>query len=203
MKKSLFICLLFLSCIGGFAQSKIFQPSDSLYEKPRRVYCELLGMSNFFNTKVKISVDFGQSRSLTSDERLVDENGKVIKFNSMVDGMNYMGQFGWKFAQAYVVTIGQQNVYHWLLYKDIMCEADTYKGFQTKHQFKDAATLDLTLISCTLQYLKKRKKDNEWELVYDEYRKNLPKTDLENIIAEWKQQSDDNYDYEVKVTRDK
>ncbi len=65
----------------------------------RRVYCELLGMeSGLFSTKVKIQVDFGQSRSLTSDERLVDENGKPIKFNSMVDGLNYMGQFGWKFA---------------------------------------------------------------------------------------------------------
>ncbi len=35
----------------------------------------------------------------------------------MVDAMNYMGKRGWEFEQAYVVTIGNQNVYHWLLSK--------------------------------------------------------------------------------------
>lgn len=44
---------------------------------------------------------------------------KSKTFNSMVDGMNYMGQNGWEFVQAYVVTTGSQNVYRWLLKKNL------------------------------------------------------------------------------------
>lgn len=43
---------------------------------------------------------------------MVDETGKNIVFNSMVDAMNFMGKLGWEFEQAYVVTMGGQNVYH-------------------------------------------------------------------------------------------
>ena len=70
------------------------------------------------------------------DSQLVDSNGKKIVFNSMVDGMNYMGKFGWKFAQAYAITIGQSNVYHWLLYKDIVEDSEIVEGFMTKDQYK-------------------------------------------------------------------
>ncbi len=62
-------------------------------------------------------VDFGQAASYFEDKSLRDENGNRIVFNSMVDAMNYMGRDGWEFVQAYVVTVGQQNVYHWLLKK--------------------------------------------------------------------------------------
>lgn len=84
-----------------------------------RTYCELVGMQTLLG-KTSVSVDFGQG-SFFKDNRLVDENGDVIKFNSMIDAMNYMGALGWDFEQAYVVTVGtgnsRQNVYHWLLSK--------------------------------------------------------------------------------------
>lgn len=40
-------------------------------------------------------------------------------FNSMVDGMNYMGKDGWEFVQAYTITNPgtNSNIYHWLLKK--------------------------------------------------------------------------------------
>lgn len=53
----------------------------------------------------------------------------------MVDAMNFMGKLGWKFVQAYAVTIGNNNVYHWLLYKDINNENEMFEGFKTKEQF--------------------------------------------------------------------
>lgn len=105
MKKILLIVCMTLGCILSNAQGRIF--------------CELVGMQNLLG-KTIVSVDFGQV-SLFSDNRMVDENGDVLKFNSMVDAMNYMGALGWDFEQAYVVTIGtgnsRQNVYHWLLSK--------------------------------------------------------------------------------------
>lgn len=91
-------------------------------EATQRVYAELLGTGTNFlnlNKNVKVSVDLGQFQSATKAYTLLDENDKDIKFNSMVAAMNYMGERGWKFVQAYVVTVSNQNVLHWLLYKDI------------------------------------------------------------------------------------
>lgn len=105
MKKILLIVCMTLGCILSNAQGRMF--------------CELVGMQTLLG-KTIVSVDFGQV-SLFSDNRIVDENGDVLKFNSMVDAMNYMGALGWDFEQAYVVTTGtgnsRQNVYHWLLSK--------------------------------------------------------------------------------------
>lgn len=42
---------------------------------------------------------------------------KIKSFNSMIDALNYMGEDGWEFVQAYIVTTGEINVYHWLLKK--------------------------------------------------------------------------------------
>ena len=110
MKKILFsllLCILSTFSLDSFAQS--------------RVYCELVGQQKFLSSKVTVQVDFGQQTTLFSDNRLVDENGDVVVFNSMVDAMNYMGGLGWEFEQAYVVTMGSgassSNVYHWLLSK--------------------------------------------------------------------------------------
>ena len=54
--------------------------------------------------------------------KTINIRGDPIKFNSMVDAMNYMGRIGWEFTQAYVITIGKQNVYHWLLKKKLETE---------------------------------------------------------------------------------
>lgn len=129
MKKSICILfLLFFSAIGLYSQS--------------RVFCELLGVQKFLSTKVTVTVDFGQARNFFSDNRLTDENGNVIVFNSMVDAMNYMGALGWQFEQAYVVTLGNgstgQNVYHWLLSKEGTSEDIT---LLTKSIYKESERL--------------------------------------------------------------
>ncbi len=104
----------------------------------RRVYCELVGTEKFLSSKVTVTVDFGQQRSVWTNgsyyQTLVDENGKKLDFQSMVDAMNYMGQLGWKFEQAYVATEGKQNVYHWLLSKDIADGELINEGFKTRGQ---------------------------------------------------------------------
>ena len=67
----------------------------------------------------------------------MDEKGKALKFNSMVDAMDFMGKNGWKFIHAYVVASSNQNVYHWLLEKSVKDDSEITKGFQTREQFKD------------------------------------------------------------------
>jgi hypothetical protein len=83
---------------------------------PDYTYCQLLGYRKFLSTKVNVSIDYGQESTFFQDNRIRDEEtGKVKNFNSMVDALNYMGEKGWEFVQAFVVTEGNQNVYHWLL----------------------------------------------------------------------------------------
>ncbi|MCK9612531.1 MAG: hypothetical protein WC401_00700 [Bacteroidales bacterium] len=71
-------------------------------------------------TKVTVSVDYGEERSFFKDTRIIDETtGKVKKFNSMIDALNYMASIGWEFVQAYAFSSGSSStpVYHYLLKK--------------------------------------------------------------------------------------
>lgn len=124
MKKSLLILLLVCLAVITHAQ-----------ENTHRVYCELLGTAKFMSTKVTVSVDFGQDER-GWNAKLVDENGKSISFNSMVDAMNFMGKLGWKFEQAYTVGNGGNFVYHWLLSKDISKGENINDGIVTKSDVK-------------------------------------------------------------------
>ena len=129
MKKCLFLMLMFISISMGVVA-----------QKPYKVFCELLGTGKLFSNKVTVTVDFGQETSFwfgSSNQYLVDDNGKAIKFNSMVDAMNYMGKRGWVFEQAYVVTTNQQNVYHWLLSKEVTQDEPIGEGINTKQDFDD------------------------------------------------------------------
>lgn len=112
MKKLLLTFAVIVLCTASFAQTITETTSSS---KQTYVYCELVGVSNFLGTKVTVNIDFGQSKGFFEDTRLKDSKGELIKFNSMVDAMNFMGFAGWEFVQAYVVTTGNQSVYHWLL----------------------------------------------------------------------------------------
>lgn len=108
MKTILITCLLSIPLLS-IGQS---EPDSSTVKYQ---YCELVGVAKFLSYKVTVQVDFGDRQSMFDDQRIKDEQGKAASFNSMVDAMNYMGDEGWEFVQAYTVSAGNQNVYHWLL----------------------------------------------------------------------------------------
>lgn len=114
MKKLLLTTVLAILVIAATAQ------------EPRKTFCEIIGTGKVLSSKVKIQIDFGQKTSYFGKYKtfMVDESGKEIEFNSMVDAMNYLAKFRWKFEQAYVVTNENtnQNIYHWLLSKDIVSD---------------------------------------------------------------------------------
>jgi hypothetical protein len=123
MKKIIIIAIMAMLSMPAMAQSN-------------RIYCEIVGTLKFMSSKIVVDVDFGQQRAMASNNKLVGEDGKPIQFESMVDAMNHMGEMGWRFEQAYVVTMGQVNVYHWLLSKDVLEGEDGTEGLQTKTQFR-------------------------------------------------------------------
>jgi hypothetical protein len=110
------------------------------------VYCEIVGQSaSLFGDKCTIWLDFGQERKLLQSQVLVDELGDVIVFNSMIDALNWMGNLGWKFEQAYTVTesLYKNNVYHFLLSKEITEEQLIDEGIHLIHTMKEPDILTL------------------------------------------------------------
>lgn len=97
----------------SFAQE---QPTELSKEKAYEEYCMVLATSKLLSTKLTIQIDFGQEWSFWKDKRsLRDENGKKIVFNSVIDALNFMAEDGWEFVNAYAITVGNQNVYHYVL----------------------------------------------------------------------------------------
>ena len=147
MKKTTLLLVLLVSALMGYAQDVLdIAPAqvsevEGFNPAAKRVYAELSCEGQLFSTYVKVSIDFGQSTSWLSsmsESRLVDRNGKDIKFNSMIDALNYLTQFGWRFAQAYVVPRGTRDevggTTYWILYKDVDDYSQISEGFTTRRQ---------------------------------------------------------------------
>lgn len=89
-------------------------------ESHKIVYADIVGTTKFFSTSVTVQVDYGQDQGIFKPiAKLKDDLGKAISFNSMVDALNYMSSDGWHFVQAFAVTKGSENVYHFLVSKEL------------------------------------------------------------------------------------
>jgi hypothetical protein len=115
MRKLTIIILMLLS-VNTFAQTINGMDIGDL--KNESEYIQILGTSKLLSSKVTITIDFGQRNKLFSgkdDGRIVDKNGKSIVLNSMIDAINFMSENGYVFVNAYAITIGNQNVYHYMM----------------------------------------------------------------------------------------
>jgi hypothetical protein len=134
MKKNIIFLVLIVSSIGIYAQNDSTTVDDL---RVRTIYCELLGTSGLTN-KVTVTIDMGEEKGFLgfNTSYIIDETtGKPKKFNSMVDAMNFMGTKGWEFAQAYTITIGSTNVYHFLLKQTVFLGEDGQYYPATKRTF--------------------------------------------------------------------
>jgi hypothetical protein len=120
MRKVLLLAAMLLS---GMAYS---QTVNGIALKDLNVdYVMIVGQGKFLSNKVSIEIDFGQETSIWKggkEMRLLDENGKKVDLNSMIDALNFMSAAGYEFVDAYAITsekgmTGTQNVYHWILKK--------------------------------------------------------------------------------------
>jgi hypothetical protein len=99
--------------------------SDETVAPPatKKIYCDMVGTPVIMSRKVTVTMDFGEKLSGWADNRMKDpETGKTIKFNSMIDAMNFMADDGWELNQAYTVLISNIYNYHWLISKDVPVE---------------------------------------------------------------------------------
>ncbi len=107
------IAFLFMLCsfgIGSAQQlSKAPMPQLSQY-----VYCEIIA-NHLPTTGKPVLFDFGQKiDNIWAYNKLRDENGVKLKFNSGIEALNYMVSRDWEFVQAYV-SGKDSDMLHYLL----------------------------------------------------------------------------------------
>ena len=128
MKRLFLILILVLSSFTVFAQTK-------------KYYCEVKGVEKELTSGLKIVFDFGNNPvysawgGLKSKQKLVDEKGEEIPFNSMVDAGNYMSDKGWTFLQAYTSVYSSQAIVHWIFYKEAESPEEAIRGIITKDEY--------------------------------------------------------------------
>ena len=114
MKKIILFITLFICAISSKAQTVNDLPIKDIDVE----YVQIVGTSKLFSTKLIIQIDFGQRTKFFSSgkETIVkNEEGEALDFNSMIDALNFMSKNGFEFVNAYAITMGNQNVYHYLL----------------------------------------------------------------------------------------
>lgn len=95
----------------------------SIAQDTKEIYCEVIGRATLsFTGKIKIDIDFGQENKafegFNADALKDPVTGKPIKFNSMIDALNFMAADGWIFVNAYNITEASGNTqYHYIMRK--------------------------------------------------------------------------------------
>ena len=95
-----------------------------------------IGDENFLKRGIiDIRIDYGEGDF--KDNKFVDENGKEIKFLTMVAAMNFMSKLGWQLEQVYnrIDQVDGSPIIIWVLSKEIISEEEITKGFQTKRMY--------------------------------------------------------------------
>ena len=111
MKKLILFSLFAWSMLASFAQT-----NNTKVEQ----YCQIIATPRMFSNKVTIDIDFGEEKSIWSDNRLKSYDGKLKKFNTVIDALNFMGKDGWIFINAYPVRIGDNVIYHFAFKKEFL-----------------------------------------------------------------------------------
>ena len=110
-----------------FYTIRLISNQKESYTSAKYSYCELVGIDTrkLFSIKQNLSVrvDYGDSsNNFDSDSGFIidEKTGKAIVFTSMVEALNFMGQSGWEFVQAYTLSEPTGGaVYRWLLKRAI------------------------------------------------------------------------------------
>lgn len=163
-----------------------------------RTYLELRGEKRGpRNSKLKISIDFGRNGWLfmeNKDEFIIKETGALTIFNSLLDAANYLGRNGWILNDIYVDNNLNNEVYHWIFYKDIESDNDIKAGFIGTGVLKSSCPKSYLLI-----FNKRTINSSTWDTIKEEIRENITEDELDKIIDDWEKQSSEYYIFEVEI----
>ena len=99
--------------------------------KEYQVYCDIMGYNAMGIGKLKVILDLGDnSKNYCS---LFDETGKKIKFNSMVEVIDYMSKRNWTLHS----TCSVQNVIHFIMMKTVTDDRQITEGMIVRKEGDD------------------------------------------------------------------
>ncbi len=102
MKNLCLISFFLFSLIGmTYAQDaaiKIVHRDSTMLEE----YCSVLARGRLLSEEVTIAVDFGDNPN--NRKRLRDRKGDVLKFSSVIDALNFLGEQGWKLVNGFPIN---------------------------------------------------------------------------------------------------
>lgn len=143
--KTLQQILIMAACLFGFSVAVSAQ--EPAGEKPFKVYCQLVTSNAFLSSKITVDLDFGQMDDFWGvNKGLVDSNGKDLKFNNIVDALNYFGERGWEVVDRWYEQKAPDEVekssaprQFWLLSKTVTSKEQILDGLLTYGQYKAGA----------------------------------------------------------------
>src|SRR5437868_14869934 len=102
--------------IGAFLMTALISNGQSDSSRVEQ-YCQIIATPRMLSNKVTIDIDYGEEKSFWQDTRVKTDAGKLKKFNTVIDAINYMGKEGWIFINAYPVRMGETEIYHFAFKK--------------------------------------------------------------------------------------
>ncbi|MEO6329994.1 MAG: hypothetical protein ABIO55_13745 [Ginsengibacter sp.] len=111
MKKIIIVIVVAFSSLTSFSQTDTTRVEQ---------YCEVIATPRLLSNKVTLEINYGEEKSIWKDNRLKSDEGKLKKFNSVIDALNYMGKEGWVFVNAFPVLTGTSQIYHYAFKKSFL-----------------------------------------------------------------------------------
>lgn len=72
-------------------------------------YIEVSAVSSTFEDKLWIKLEYGQKVSALNDACIKDDNGKRLEFNSAIDGVNKLKNYGYELFNIYTRQIDKDS----------------------------------------------------------------------------------------------
>lgn len=121
---------LFLTALLMLVLSNVNAQTNNSQEK-RVTYCELLNYNYGGYGKLKVLVDFG-NLSKGSYSVLCDNDGKKIKFKTIIEAINKMADCGWRVIESYHVSAWNYKITHYLMEKVVTSDEQITEGLVLK-----------------------------------------------------------------------
>ena len=136
MKRFFATFMLALLVSFSFAQT---QNNDT----NRKYYCEIKCYEKGVKSSNRVVFEFGETVSKdvwgcrNHKVVFVNEDGKAVKFKTMVDAANFLSQKGWKLEQSYSSPYySKKTIKHWVFSKEAVSYDDMKAGFITKKEYR-------------------------------------------------------------------
>ncbi len=97
-------------------------------QSSRKAYCEIIGTESLPSRDFLVTIDLGQATPVAGTNFVNTNSILAVTFISLEDAMNWMGERGWKFIQAYELKDCNRNTYHWVLMKTVKTNDEIYAG---------------------------------------------------------------------------